>query len=81
MVQPWPHFMFIFALLKHNFTEKSVGVSGIRTRIAGEDDEHADHLTTTATTGQKDFIVLCCKIRRAIFYVTACVDDINEKTN
>ena len=30
-----------------NFTEKTVGVCGIRTRIVRVEGEHADHLTTT----------------------------------
>ena len=40
-------FLFIFVLFKHNLYRKTVGVSGIRTRIVGVEGEHADHLTTT----------------------------------
>ena len=40
-------FLFIFVLFKHNFTDKTVGFSGIRTRIDGVEGEHTDHLTTT----------------------------------
>ena len=40
-------FLFIFVLFKHNLYRKTVGVSGIRTRIIGVEGEHADHLTTT----------------------------------
>ena len=32
-----------------NFTEKTIGFSGIRTRIVRVEGEHADHLTTTTT--------------------------------
>ena len=40
--------LFFFSWFSHtNFTEKTVGVSGIRTRIVGVESEHADHLTTT----------------------------------
>ena len=39
--------MFIFVLLKHKFSRKTVGVSGIRTRIDGVEGENADDLTTT----------------------------------
>ena len=48
-------FLFIFVLFKHNYSEKIVGFSGIRTRIVGVEGEHADHLTTT--TAQKGFNV------------------------
>ena len=37
---------YVPLLFKHNFTEKTVGVVGIRTRVEGE---HSDHLTTTTT--------------------------------
>ena len=47
MCQPRPLFLFIFVLFKHNLYRKTVGVSGIRTRIVGVEGEHADHLTTT----------------------------------
>ena len=40
-------FLFIFVLFKHKFYRKTVGVSGIRTRIVGVEGKHADHLTTT----------------------------------
>ena len=39
--------LFIFVFIKHNLYRKTVGVSGIRTRIVGVEGEHADHLTTT----------------------------------
>ena len=35
MGQPRPQFLFIFVLFKQNCSEKSVGVSGIQTRIVG----------------------------------------------
>ena len=40
-------FLFIFVLFKHNIIEKTLGFSGIRTRIVGVEGKHADHLTTT----------------------------------
>ena len=49
MGQPRPLF-FIFS--NTNLTEKTVGISGIRTRIVGVEGEHADHLTTTTTMAQ-----------------------------
>ena len=36
------HFLIIFVLFKH-FTEKTAGVSRIRTRIVGVEGEHSDH--------------------------------------
>ena len=46
MDQPWP-FLFIFVFFSNtNFIEKTVGFSGIRTRIVGLEGEHADRLTT-----------------------------------
>ena len=43
-------FLFIFVLFKHKFYRKIVGVSEFQTRIVGEEEEHADHLTTTTYT-------------------------------
>ena len=40
-------FLFIFVIFKHNITDKTVGFSGIQTRIIRVEGEHADHLTTT----------------------------------
>ena len=40
-------FLFICVLFKQKFNRKTVGVSGIRTRIIGVEGEKADHLTTT----------------------------------
>ena len=45
-------FLFIFVLFKHNTIEKTLGFSGIRTRIVGVEGEHADHLTTTTAPAQ-----------------------------
>ena len=42
-------FLFIFVLFNHNFTEKIVDYSMIRTRIVGVEGEHADYLTTITT--------------------------------
>ena len=47
MGQPRPFCLFSF-FLRTNFKEKTVGYSGIRTRMVGVEGEHADHLTTTA---------------------------------
>ena len=39
---------FYFLLFKHKFLQKkTVGFSGIRTRIVRVEGEHSDHLTTT----------------------------------
>ena len=44
---PRPIFV-LFSVFSHtNFTVKTVGVSGIRTRIVGVEGEYANHLTTT----------------------------------
>ena len=45
-----PHFCLFSFFSNTNFTEKNVGLSGIRTRIV--EGKHADHLTTTTTTAQ-----------------------------
>ena len=42
-------FLFIFVPFKHKFSRKTLGFSGIRTRIVGIEGKHADHLTTTTT--------------------------------
>ena len=42
-------FFVYFSLFKHNFTEKTVGLSGIRTHIVGVEGKHAENLTTTTT--------------------------------
>ena len=53
-----------------NFTETSVGFSGIRTRIVRVEGEHADHLTATTmalyckTLCQLLMAVLVLKIKR-----------------
>ena len=48
--------MFIFVLFKHNLYRKTVGISGIRTRIVGVEGEHADHLTTTTAQVRLKFV-------------------------
>ena len=45
--QPRPLFRLFLFFSDTNFTGKTVGVSGIQTRIVGVEGEHADHLTTT----------------------------------
>ena len=45
---PTPVSLCLFSSFSNtNFTEKTVGFSGIRTRIVGVEGKHADHLTTT----------------------------------
>ena len=45
---PTPASFCLFSFFSNsNFTEKTVGFSGIRTRIVGVKSEHADHETTT----------------------------------
>ena len=44
------HYLFSFVVSKHKFYKKTVGFSGIQTRIVGEEGTHADHLTTTTAT-------------------------------
>ena len=43
MGKPRPLFLFIFVLFKRHFTEKTVGLSGIQTRIDGVESERDDH--------------------------------------
>ena len=45
--QPRPLFCLFLFFSNSNFTVKSIGFSGIRTRIISVEGEHADHLTTT----------------------------------
>ena len=40
-------FLFIFVRFNHKLYRKTVGISGIGTRIVGVEGEHADHLTIT----------------------------------
>ena len=43
-----------------NFTEKTVGFSGIRTRIVRVEGKHADHLTTTTARKRFSLMTCCC---------------------
>ena len=43
---PWPLFVY-FGSFQAQILQKTVSISGIRTRIAGVEGEHADHLTTS----------------------------------
>ena len=47
MGQPRPLFCLFSFFSNTNFTENTVDVSGIQTRIVGVEGEHADHLTTS----------------------------------
>ena len=50
-----PGLLFVyFVLFKHNFTEKTVGFSGIQTRIIRLEGVHCDHLTTNTTPPPKN---------------------------
>ena len=62
-------FFVYFRFFKHNNTEKTVGFSGIRTRIVGVEGEHADHLTTT--TAQVCLLCSCMffSVPRCVFCV------------
>ena len=51
---PAPASFCLFSFFSHtNFTEKTVGIRGIQTRIIGVEGEHADHLTTTTAQLQQ----------------------------
>ena len=47
MGQPRPLFVYFLSFSNANSTKKTVGFSGIRTRIVWVEGEHADPLTTT----------------------------------
>ena len=47
MRQPGPLLRLVLFFSSTNFTEKTVGISGIQTWIGGVEGERADHLTTT----------------------------------
>ena len=47
MGQPWLVFVYFLSFQTQIVQKKTVGVSGIRTRIVGVTGERADHLTTT----------------------------------
>ena len=74
-------FLFIFVLFKHNFTEKTVGFSGIRTRVVRVEGEQADYLTTIRALKFVYHIVtnslsgtclpLQCSCRRLVFIASA----------
>ena len=57
MGQPWPLFYLFLFFSNTNFTEKTVDVSGIQTRIIGLEGEPADHLTTTTA---HNTTTICC---------------------
>ena len=50
MGQPRPLFCLLLFFSNTDFTEKTVDVSRIRTRIVGVEGEHADRLTTPRPT-------------------------------
>ena len=49
MGQPRPLFCLFSFFSNTRFTERTVGVSRIQTRIVGVEGEYADHMTTTTT--------------------------------
>ena len=56
-------FLFIFVFSNTNFTEKTVGISRIQTRIVRVEGEHANHLTTTTALAKYDLVnQILCKV-------------------
>ena len=51
--QPRPLFVYFCSFPAQILQKKTVGFSGIQTRIIGIEGKHADHLTTTAQRFQK----------------------------
>ena len=47
-----PLFWIFLIFSKTHYTEKTVGFSGIRTRIVGVEGDQGDHLTTTTDSEQ-----------------------------
>ena len=54
--QPRPLFVY-FRSFQTQYYRKTLGFSGIRTRIVGVEGEHADHLTTTSALTLHDFLI------------------------
>ena len=52
MSQPWPLFVYFHPFQTQIIQEKTVGFSGIQTRIVGVEGKHAEHLTTTTALVQ-----------------------------
>ena len=48
-------FVYFRSFQTQNFTEKTVGFSGIRTRIVGVEGQHSDHLTTTTALQDRTY--------------------------
>ena len=58
--------LFIFILFKHKLCIKTVGISGIWTRIVGVEGEHADHLTITSAQCSYDML-------KFVYNIDACI--------
>ena len=58
-------YLFIFILFKCKFYRKTVGFSGVRSRIVGIEGKHADHLTTI--TSHYKLLSLCCLLSFGLF--------------
>ena len=55
---PTPASFCLFSFFSNtNFTEKTVGFSGIQTRIIGVEGEHGDHFTTTTAQRGKSLCI------------------------
>ena len=60
MSQPQPLFCLLLFFSNTNFTEKTVGISGIQTRIVRVEGKHADHLTPTTAHMARLFVQYMC---------------------
>ena len=65
LFKKWASFCLFLFFSNTNFTEKTVGVSWIRTRIVGVEGEHADHLTTTLP-----HFFICMSLCKVLIYVS-----------
>ena len=64
MGQPRPLFLYFCSFQTQILQKKTVGFSGIRTRIVGVEYEHADHLTTTTAHLQNVCRGVCVSVWR-----------------
>ena len=63
MGQPRPIFCSLLFFTNSNYTENTVGVSGIRTRIIGVEGEHADHHLSTTTAAHNLRMLFQAKVK------------------
>ena len=73
MGQPRPHFCLFSFFSNTNFTETTVGFSGIRTRIIGVEGKHADHLATTTSSHVCKRVFLMCFFSQYLLYILPLV--------